>query len=161
MATFYIKNETGEFVEADDRVEEEFRKKSDRIVSERLNKVREKETARIREEIEKDVREKATETIKTELRSEIEGEYKAKFDEYEAKNKELDVQLRRKSIAAEYGFKPEAEKYLGDGSDEEMRKEADNLKESFKSDGSFNAPEKKTSEASSRVKELTGLDIKL
>lgn len=161
MAEFYIKNEAGEFVEADDKVEEKFREKSDRIVSERLNKVREKETARIREEIEKDVREKTTETIKTELRGEIEGEYKTKLDESEKKVKELDVQLRRKSIAAEYGFKPEAEKYLGSGTDEEMRKEADNLKESFKSDGKFSAPDKKTTEASSKLKESTGLDIKL
>lgn len=155
MAEFYIKNEAGEFVEADDKVEEKFREKSDRIVSERLNKVREKETARIREEIEKDVREKTTETIKTELRGEIEGEYKTKLDESEKKVKELDVQLRRKSIAAEYGFKPEAEKYLGNGTDEEMRKEADNLKESFKSDSKFSVPDKKTSPASEGFVRLT------
>ena len=159
MAEFYIKNENGEFVEADDKVEERFREKSDKIVSERLNKVRERETAKIREEVEKEVREKTTDTIKSEVRSEVEKEYQEKLDKAEAENKELDIKFRRKSIAAEYGFKPEAEKYLGNGTDEEMRKEADTLKESFAKDGSFEAPEKQTNTGSSKIKETTGLDI--
>ncbi len=159
MAEFYIKNDEGEFVEADDKVEERFREKSDKIVSERLNKVREKETAKIREEVEREVREKTTDSIKSEARSEVEKEYQDRLAKAEAETKELDVKLRRKSIAAEYGFKPEAEKYLGNGSDEEMRKEADNLKTSFAKDTSFNAPDKQANNGESKAKASTGLDI--
>lgn len=160
MAEFYIKNEEGEFVEADEKVEEKFREKSDKIVSERLNKVREKETAKIREEVEKEVRDQTTDSIKNEVRGEVEKEYQEKLAKAEAENRELDIKLRRKSIAAEYGFKPEAEKYLGNGTDDEMRKEADTLKESFAKSGDFNAPDKQTG-SSSKIKELTGLDIRI
>ena len=160
MAEFYIKNEAGEFIEADDKVDERFREKSDKIVSERLNKLREKEISKVRDEVEKEVREKTTETIKTEVRGEVEKEFQAKLDEAQAKNKELETKFRRKSIAAEYGFKPETEEFLGNGTEDEMRKKADTLKNSFASDGKFNAPDKET-KTISKIKETTGLDIKL
>lgn len=159
MAEFYIKNENGEFVEADDKVEERFREKSAKIVSARLNEAREKETAKIKDEVEKEVREKTTDAIRSEVRGEVEKEFQPKIDELEAKNKELGVQIRRKTIAAEFGFKPEAEKYLGEGSDDDMRKEAENLKKSFESDSDFNAPEKQTQEKTSKLAEETGLNI--
>lgn len=161
MAEFYIKNENGEFVEADDKVEERFREKSAKIVSARLNEAREKETAKIKDEVEKEVREKTTDAIRYEVRGEVEKEFQPKIDELEAKNKELGVQIRRKTIAAEFGFKPEAEKYLGEGSDDDMRKEAENLKKSFESDSNFDAPEKQTQEKTSKLAEETGLNIVL
>lgn len=161
MAEFYIKNEAGEFVDGDEAVENRFRERSDKIVSERFNKVREKETAKIREEVEKEVREKTTETIKSEVRGEVEKEYQEKLDKANAENEELSIKIRRKTIAAEYGFKPDAEKYLGNGTEDEMRKEADTLKETFAKDGGFDAPEKETVSKTSKLEEATGLKIEL
>lgn len=148
MAEFYIKNNDGEYVEADDKVEERFREKSDKIISSKLSKAREKETEKIRSEIEEEVRKETSETIRSEVKSELESEWKSKLDKAEAKSKQLDVDLRRKTIAAEYGFKPELEKYLGNGTDEEMRKEADTLKDNLGINKTSSAPEKKTSSGS-------------
>lgn len=127
MTTFYKKTDDGEFVEANKDVDELFREKSFGIVAEKLKKEKEK----FRAEIEDEVRSKAIETIKGEAKQELEAEYKEKLDSLEAKNKSLDTALRRKTIAAEYGFKPETEQFLGDGDDESMRAKADTLKTSF------------------------------
>lgn len=148
MANFYVKNDSDEYVEAsEDQINELFKEKSDKIVSAKLKCRQEK----MRAELEAELREKMGAAIKgdveAEIKQKLESEYQAKLAEAESKSKELDVQLRRKTIAAEYGFKPEAEKYLGSGTDEEMRAEADVLKNSFghfeSSDGKI---EKKTSE---------------
>lgn len=128
MTTFYKKLDSGEFVDADKNVDDLFRQKSDSIVSARLGSVREKESARIREEIEADVRKTATEAIKAKVKEELEADYKNRLSEVESKANALDVQLRRKTIAAEYSFKPEMEEFLGDGTDEDMRAKADLLK---------------------------------
>ena len=146
MANFYKKNENGYFVEADKDVDELFRERSGAIVSERLSSMKEKLVPQVREEIEADVRKTMTEKIRGEMKDELEGAYKAKLDESEAKAKELDIRLRRKTIATEFGFKPEAEKYLGNGSDEEMRKEADALKASFSTTTTTSNLDKETSE---------------
>lgn len=156
MATFYKKTDEGEFVEADKDVDELFRQKSSDIVSSKLTKAREK----VREEIEDEVRKSALETIKTEAKAELEGEYKEKLEESELKARKLDVALRRKTIAAEYGFKPEAEQFLGEGSDEDMRAKADTLKSSFASNNT--APIEKQSEPKiSKLQEKTGIKVEI
>lgn len=156
MTTFYKQNDEGEYVEADKDVDELFRQKSGDIVSSKLAKAKEK----LREEIEEDVRKSAIETIKGEAKQELEVEYKEKLDSLEAKNKSLDVALRRKTIAAEYGFKPETEQFLGDGSDEDMRAKADTLKTSFASNA--NATLEKQSEPSvSELQKKTGITVEI
>ena len=156
MATFYKQNEDGEYIEADKDVDELFRQKSSDIVSSKLSKAKEK----LREEIEDEVRASALDTIKGEAKQELEAEYKEKFDALEAKNKSLDVALRRKTIAAEYGFKPETEQFLGEGSDDDMRAKADTLKTSFAINN--NAPIEKQSEPSvSKLQQKTGITVEI
>ena len=151
----YIKNEEGEYAEATkDDIEALFRERSDKIVSKKLAAAKEKQTEEIRAEIVAKVQTEERDKLKSDLRGEIESEFKEKLDKAEARSNELGIQLRRKTIAAEYGFKPELEKYLGNGTDEEMRKEADTLKNSFATDTQFKAPEKSsdTTEGSHFVK---------
>ncbi len=153
MTEIYIKNEDGEYVKPSaNQLEEVFREKSDAIVSGRLKKIRDKETIKIREEIEAEVRKNATDSLRQEVKTELEKEYTSKLNKLETKAKEAEnkakqseTALRRKAIAAEYGFKPETEQFLGDGNDEEMRAKADTLKNSFQSEQTpANAPEKQT-----------------
>ena len=156
MTTFYKKTDDGEYVEADKDVDELFREKSFGIVAEKLKKEKEK----FRTEIEDEVRSSALETIKGEAKQELEAEYKEKFESLEAKNKTLDIALRRKTIAAEYGFKPETEQFLGDGDDDSMRAKADTLKSSFATSGS--APIEKTSEPTvSKLQQQTGITVEI
>lgn len=159
MANIYIKNEAGEFEEASDRdLEEVFKEKSDRIVSSRLTKIREKETARIREEIESEVRQSAEDKIKTEVTEALKAEYETKLKETNSQLESLGMQFRRKIIAAEYGFKPETEGFLGTGSEEEMRKNADILKANF---GNVQTSMEKNTESSnvSDIQKNTGVVI--
>lgn len=156
MATFYKQNDAGEYVEADNDVDELFRQKSGDIVSSKLAKAKEK----IRAEIEDEVRNSALETIKSEAKQELEGEYKAKLEESESKAKQLDIALRRKTIAAEYGFKPETEQFLGDGSDDDMRAKADTLKESFGTNGNI-ALVKETGPSVSKLQQQTGITVEI
>lgn len=160
MATFYKKSDSGEYVEADDDVDELFRQKSSDIISGKLAKAREKEIAHIREEIEDEVRKNALETVKSEAKSELEAEYKGKLEESESKVKQLDIKLRRKTIAAEYGFKPETEEFLGDGDDESMRAKADTLKNSFSANGSVSM-EKSTEPKVSKLQQKTGITVEI
>lgn len=160
MATFYKQNDNGEYVEADKDVDELWRQKSDEIVSSKLAKAREKETARLREEIEEDIRKSSTEAIRSEVRAEIETEYKSKLEESESRVKQLDVKLRRKTIAAEYGFKPEAEDFLGEGSDDDMRSKADVLKNSF-SVNNTTRMEKETGTQVSKLQQKTGITVEI
>ena len=146
MTKFYKKNEDGEFVEADKDVDDLFRERSGSIVSERLSSMKEKIAPQVRAEIEADVRKESTEKIRGEVKTELESEYKTRLEESEAKARDLDIRLRRKTVAAEFGFKPEVEKFLGDGSEEDMRKEADALKSSFATSPAPTFPEKETSE---------------
>jgi len=129
VVNFYVKNDSDTYTEAtEDQINELFKERSDKIVSSKLKSRQEK----IRAEVEAELRGKMSDTIKDEVRKELEVEYEAKLEKSESKAQELDIKLRRKAIAAEYGFKPEAEKFLGSGTDEEMRAEADTLKNSFK-----------------------------
>ena len=156
MATFYKQNDEGEYVEADKDVDDLFRQKSSDIVSAKLAKAKE----RIRSEIADEVRANALETIKGEAKQELEAEYKTKLEESESKARQLDIALRRKTIAAEYGFKPETEQFLGDGSDDEMSAKADTLKHSF--GGSGNASIEKQSEPKvSKLQESTGIRVEI
>ena len=160
MATFYKLNDAGEYTEADNDVEDLFRTRSDEIIRKKLEKARERETDKIRAEIEEEVRTKALDTIKSELRTEIETEYKPKLEASEAKAQQLDIALRRKTIAAEYGFKPDTEQFLGNGTDDEMRAKADVLKANF--GGSGNAPIEKQSEPSvSKLQKQTGITVEI
>jgi hypothetical protein len=160
MATFYKLNEAGEYAEADNDVEELFRSRSDEIIRKKLDKARERETEKIRTEIEDDVRKSALETIKGELRNEIESEYRPKLEASEAKAHQLDIALRRKTIAAEYGFKPDTEQFLGDGDEDDMRAKADVLKASFSS--SNTAPLEKISEPKvSKLQQSTGITVEI
>lgn len=158
MATFYKLNDAGEYSEADNEVEELFRSRSDEIIRKKLEKARERETDKIRAEIEDEVRKSSLETIKSELRTEIESEFKPKLEASEAKAQQLDIALRRKTIAAEYGFKPDTEQFLGTGSDDDMRAKADVLKASFA--GSSNAPiEKQAEPVVSKLQQSTGIKV--
>lgn len=156
MATFYKQNDDGEYVEADKDVDELFRQKSSDIVSAKLAKAKE----RIRTEIEDEVRTNALETVKGEAKQELEAEYKSKLEASESKARQLDIALRRKTIAAEYGFKPETEQFLGDGSDDEMRAKADTLKHSFGSNGSASI-EKQSEPKVSKLQESTGIRVEI
>lgn len=157
MATFYKKTEEGEYVEADNDVDELFRQKSSDIVSAKLSKAKEK----IRDEIEDEVRKSALETIRGEARQEIEAEYKPKLEESESKIRQLDIKLRRKTIAAEYGFKPDAEEFLGDGDDDAMRAKADTLKNSFTSNSGSVSMEKSSEPKVSKLQQRTGITVEI
>lgn len=157
----YTKNSTGEFELATEaELSEAFKEKSHAIVARRIEEIRESEVSKALEkakpELEKNLREELTAKIK----SEVEEEFKPKLDEAEKAKGELEVALRRKTVAAEYGFKPEAEEFLGNGSEEEMRAKADALKKNF-STPAPEPPEKKTAELKSSTYEKTGLDIKI
>ena len=156
MATFYKQNDAGEYIEADKDVDDLFRQKSGEIVSAKMAKAKEK----LREEIEDEVRSNALETIKSEAKAELEAEYKEKLDSTESRAKQLDIALRRKTIAAEYGFKPETEQFLGDGSEDDMRAKADTLKSSFASNGTVQM-EKSTEPKVSKMQQQTGITVEI
>ena len=156
MATFYKQNDEGEYIEADKDVDELFRQKSSDIVSSKLTKAKEK----IRQEIEDEVRSNALETIKIEAKAELETEYKEKLEESESKARQFEVKLRRKTIAAEYDFKPEAELFVGEGSEEEMRAKADTLKSSFTINNSTPI-EKQAEPQVSKLQEKTGIRVEI
>lgn len=157
MATFYKLSEDGNYVEADKDVDELFRQKSGDIVSAKLTKAKEK----MREEMAEEVRANALETIKSEAKQELETEYKSKLEESESKVRQLDIQLRRKTIAAEYGFKPETEQFLGDGSDDDMRAKADTLKTSFSINNAQVSMEKQSEPQVSKLQQRTGITVEI
>lgn len=157
MATFFKQNDKGEYIEADEDVDELFRQKSSEIVSSKLAKAKEK----LRTEIEDEVRASALETIKGEARKELEDEYKAKLESSESKARGYEIQLRRKTIAAEYGFKPEAEQFLGDGDEDDMRAKADTLKNSFSANGKSEGIEKSTEPKMSELQQKTGITVEI
>ena len=160
---FYIKNESGEFTAASEsQIEDAFRERSDAIVSKRLASIKDKELEKARPEFEKKVREEVTAGIEKTLREQIEGEYKGKLEEADKAIAEKDILLRRKTIAAEYGFKPDAEEFLGNGTDDEMRAKADTLKNTFGANsGGGDLPNKTGTEPPSETAEQYGLDIKI
>ena len=148
---FYTKGEDGNFTEAT-------QEQIDGIFQPRFERFKKTESANIRGEVEKTVREELTPKLTEELQTQIKAEYEPKLAEAEDKIKKFDIQVRQKTIAAEYGFKPETEKYLGEGTDEEMRKEADNLKNNF--GGATKVLEKISNNGGkSEVQERTGVKV--
>lgn len=128
----YIKNEAGEYAEAtDSQIEELFQTRSEKIVAKKLATAREKELERIRPELEEQIRKESLEKLTTEATEKAREDVKTQLDALTKERDDLSARLRRKTIAAEYGFKPETEEFLGTGTDEEMRAKADTLKNSF------------------------------
>ena len=115
------------------------------------------ETAKMREEVEKTLRDELTTSITKSTEDKVRKEFQTKLDDATAKNTQLETTIRQKTIAAEYGFKPGTEKYLGEGTEEEMRKEADNLKNSFGT--APKAPEKQTGSGVSEIQKRTGIQV--
>lgn len=154
---FYIKNESGEFVDGNKEVEAEFKRKSDPIVARRIAEKLEIELEKARPDIEKKVRGEVEESV----RKTISAEYKDKLAEANKKYEDLDIAFRRKTIAAEYGFKPESEEFLGSGTDEEMRAKADTLKNTFSTPTQTQTPDKTDGAPQSKLLDKYGLDIKI
>lgn len=158
---FYTKDDSGEYSEAtDSQIEELFQSRSEKIIAKKLAIAREKELERIRPELEEQIRKDFTPKLEAEATEKAKVEFESKLAEANKRADSLDVALRRKTIAAEYGFKPEAEQFLGDGTDDEMRSKADTLKNSF-SQSDANYPEKQSTEPQSKLLQETGLDIKV
>lgn len=147
---FYIKSDDGNFAEAT-------QEQVDGTFKERFERFKRSEASNIRTEVEETVRKELTPTLKQELEQQIKADFQPKLDEAETKAKQLDIQLRQKTIAAEFGFKPETEKYLGDGTEEDMRKEAETLKSSFSS--TIQGPDKTTHSGKSEVQTRTGIQV--
>lgn len=144
---FYTKNDDGEYTEVDTK--EMFKDRHDQWVR--------SETSKIKEDLEKTYREEMSKTIAKETEDRIKNEYQPKLDDATKKVSELETSLRQKTIAAEYGFKPGTEKYLGTGSEDDMRKEADVLKNSF--GGTPPAGDKHTTDSKSKTQERTGVKV--
>lgn len=158
---FYTKDDSGGYVEAtDSQVEELFQARSEKIIAKKLAIARERQKEEIRPEIEEEIRKEFAPKLEAEAQEKAEGKFKAQLDEANNRVNQLDVALRRKTIAAEYGFKPETEQFLGDGTEEDMRAKADTLKNSFGAPA-MNAPEKTSTEPVNKLYEETGLDIKV
>lgn len=159
---FYTKDDSGEYAEAtDSQIEELFQARSEKIIAKKLAIAREKELERIRPELEEQIRKDYYPKLEEEAKEKAKAELEPKLHEAENRANELDVALRRKTIAAEYGFKPEAEQFLGNGTDDEMRSKADTLKNSFAVQGMPNAPDKQSTEPESKLRQETGLDIRV
>ena len=157
----FIKNESGEFQAAtESQLDEVFREKSGFFVSKRLNETREKEAEKLRPELEKKIHDELEPKLKEEAKAAAEAEFMPKLEEATKRAEDAELALRRKTIAAEYGFKAETEEFLGNGTEDEMRAKADKLKESFATTEP-EAPRKETATPKSSVLESTGLDIRI
>lgn len=146
---FYTKDEAGNFNEAtNEQIESLFQERSEKIVAKKLSAARERETARIKSELQAEITKEVSEKIKAETTAELETGFKEKLDALSREKTEAETKLRRKTIAAEYGFKTDAEEFLGDGTEEEMRAKADALKTSFATPGNEGGsfPEKKSAD---------------
>lgn len=158
---FYTKDEAGEFQEATtDQIEELFRERSEKIIAKKLSGAREKESARIRSELEPEITKQVSEKVKEEALAEAKKSYEERINALTQEKAEVEVKLRRKTIAAEYGFKADAEEFLGNGTEDEMRAKADSLKDLSKNP-SASFPDKKTKEQSSESEDKYGLDVKI
>lgn len=149
MTTYFTKGENDEYQEA--TVDDMFKERHDRWVK--------TESTRIREDVEKSLRDELAPTITKEAEDKIKSELQPKLDAAVQKAQQLETSLRQKTIAAEYGFKPGTEKYLGNGTEEEMRKEADLLKSSF--NGTTKAPDKETGSGKSATQQRTGIKVEI
>lgn len=141
---FYTKNDQDEYVEAtQDQFEDFFKTRIERLRQTERDKVKAELEQSVRSELEPKLKDELTKSI-TEA---VEGEFKPKLEEAESKLAKVDVQLRQKTIAAEYGFKADLESFLGDGTEEEMRGKADLLKKNALITDADPAPNKSTSDS--------------
>ena len=155
---FYIKGDDDKFVEAT-------QEQIDKTVKGRINQAREAAINETKESLTKSLTEDLTKELTTKLTesitSEVEGQYKPKVEEAEAQVKTLTNQVNQKTVAAEYGFKPELEKYLGEGSQDDMRKEADTLKKNLAAGGGP-APEKQPGgDSTTPIQDKTGIKVEI
>ena len=149
MTKFYTKADDGQYTEATkEQLEETWRERSDNIVSEKLARRKDKYMAEVRAEAEPKIREELTKELTEQIGKEKSEEFQGKLDELQHKLTESETKLRRKTIAAEYGFKTEVEEFLGNGSDEEMRAKADKLKDGFAASGKPSGVSKQTTNPS-------------
>lgn len=132
---YYIKNDKGEFEEAD--VSEMFR--------ERKARWERSESRRIREETEESIRQELTEKLTADITGQVSADYDKRIAAIESEKaalatekQELEISFNQKKVASEYGFKPEMEKVLGRGTEEEMRAVADTIKSNYSSDSTTN-----------------------
>ena len=153
---FYIKSDDDKFIEAtQDQFDEAIKGRIKRAEETAVEKSKEELATSLREELTAELTPKLTEK----LTADIEAQYKPKVEEAQSKANELETTVRRKTIAAEYGFKPELEKFLGNGTEDEMRKEADVLKK-YSSGGESN-PQKETGDGISPIQEKTGIVVEI
>lgn len=158
----YTKNDSGEFhLATEEQLSEAFKEKSDPIVARRIAAIRDKELEAARPEFEKKVRAELETKLKAEAEATVKSEYEGKLAEANKAKEEAELGLRRKTIAAEYGFKAEAEKFLGNGTEEEMRANADALKANFGTNTGPAEPEKTSATPISEAAEKYGLDVKI
>lgn len=148
--TYYTKSEEGEFNEVKGT---DF----DQMFSDRRKRWQESESGKIREEVEASVREDLTSSVTKDVEDRLKGEYETKLNEATTTVTQLQTSIRQRDVAAEYGFKPEAAKYLGDGDEEAMRKEADSLKANFATGSK--TPSKETQDRVSDTQERTGIKV--
>lgn len=144
---FYTKDDEGNLTEVN--ADDMFKDRHERWVK--------TESEKVREDVESSIREELTPTITSEIEEKIKGEFQTKLDEATSTATKLETQLRQRTIAAEYGFKIGTEKYLGEGSEEEMRKEADNLKKSFAAGHS--KPSRDVDSKVSKTQKSTGIQV--
>lgn len=157
----YSKTESGEFEPATEaELSAVFKEKSDRIVSKRIAEIREAEVSKAIEEAKPELEKTLRDELTAKIKDEVESEFKPQLEEVQRAKADLEVALRRKTVAAEYGFKPEAEEFLGNGSEEDMRSNAEKLKSNFGAPAP-QPPEKNSAEPKSSIMEKTGLDIKI
>lgn len=128
---FYIK-EGEDFKEAtDDQVLSRFKERIDRIKSSTAKEVEVELDKKIRSELTPKLTEDLTKSLTTSIKEQLEGDYKTKLDEAEKKANDSEIKVRQKTITAEYGFKSDMESFLGSGTEEEMRANADKLKDNI------------------------------
>ena len=128
---FYIKD--GEdFKEAtDDQVLSRFKERIDRIKSSTAKEVEAELDKKLRAELTPKLTEDLTKSLTTSITEKLESDYKSKLDEAEKKANDSEIKVRQKTITAEYGFKSDMESFLGTGTEEEMRANADKLKDNM------------------------------
>lgn len=154
---FYIKGDDDKFIEAtQEQLDQPIKGRIKRAEETAVENAKEELAKTLRTELTAELTPKLTET----LTAEIEGKYKSKVEEAEAKANKLDTIVRQKTIAAEYGFKPELESFLGEGSDDEMRKLADTLKKSTATAGDTK-PNKETSDGVTPTQAKTGIVVEI
>lgn len=157
----YSKNESGEYEPATEaQLSEVFKEKSHAIVARRIEEIRESEVSKALEKAKPELEQKLRDELTAKIKGEVESEFKPQLDEANKKAGELEVALRRKTVAAEFGFKPETEEFLGNGSEEDMRAKAETLKSNFGAPAP-QMPEKNSAEPKSSLLSKTGLDIKI